>query len=91
MVISGTPYLITDTFLDVVVKKICPLLSLGWYLFAVVNHNGYLTRDSNGNVHSITMNGNVSVASWAIPFFGNNTISRFCQDSLNLLNSVKFI
>ena len=39
MVASGTPYLTTDTFLDVVVKKIFPLLSLGWYLFPVVNGN----------------------------------------------------
>ena len=44
-----------------------PLLSLGWYLFAVVSHNGHLTRGSNGNAHSITMNGNVAVASWVIP------------------------
>ena len=53
------------TFPDVVVKKTSPLLSLGWYLFTVVSHNGNLTRDSNRNAHSITMNGNnVSVASW---------------------------
>ena len=45
-------------------KKIFPLLPLGWYLFTVVSHNGYLTRGSNGNAHSITMNGNVPVASW---------------------------
>ena len=30
-------------------KKIFPLY-LGWYLFTVVSHNGYLPRGSNGNV-----------------------------------------
>ena len=44
-------------------KKIFPLLSLGWYLFTMVSHNGYLTRGSNGNALSITTNGNVSVTS----------------------------
>ena len=67
IVTRNTPYLIIGTFLDVVVKKIFPLLSLGWYLFTVVHHNGYLTRDSNGNAHSVTMNGNASAASWVIP------------------------
>ena len=33
----------------------------------MVSHNGYLTRDNNANAHSITMNGYVSVAGWAIP------------------------
>ena len=67
MITRDIPYLTTDTFLDVVVKTIFPLLSLGWCLFTVVSHNRYLTRGSNGNVHSITTNGNVSVASWVIP------------------------
>ena len=67
MVTRDPPYLTIDIFLDVVVKKIFPLLSLGWYLFTEVHHNGYLTRGSNGNAHSVTMNGNVSVASWVIP------------------------
>ena len=75
MVTRDTPYLITDTFLNIVfffslnivVKKILPLLSLGWYLFTVARHNGYLTRGSNGNTHYITMSGNVSVASWVTP------------------------
>ena len=68
MVTRDIPYLTIDTFLDVVVKKIFPLLSLGWYLFTVVHHYGYLTRGSNGNAHSVTLNGNVSVASWVIKF-----------------------
>ena len=67
MVTRDTPYLTTDIFLDVVAKKIFPLLSLGWYLFTVVSHNEYLTRGSNGNAQSITMNGNASVASLVIP------------------------
>ena len=62
-----TPYLTTDRFLDVVVKKIFLLLSLGWYLFTMVSCNSYLTQGSNGKAHSITTNGNVSVASWIIP------------------------
>ena len=67
MVTRDTPYLGIDTFLDVVVKKIFSLLCLEWYLFTVVHLNGYLTRGSNGNEHSVTMNGNVSVAIWVIP------------------------
>ena len=39
---------------------------MGWYLFTVVSNNGILTRGSNGNAHSITVNGNVSVAGWVI-------------------------
>ena len=54
-----TPYLTTDTFLDVVVEMICPLLSVGWYLFIVMSHNGYLTRGSNDNAHPTT-NSNVA-------------------------------
>ena len=61
MITRDTPYLTRDTFLDVVAKKIFPLLSV------VVSHNGYLTRGSNGNADSITTNGNVSFASWVIP------------------------
>ena len=67
MATRDTPYLTTVTFLGVLVKNIFPLLSLGWYLFTVVSHNGYLIRGSDGNAHSIAMNGNVSVASWVIP------------------------
>ena len=63
MVTGDTPYPTTDIFLDEVVKNIFPLLSQGQYLFTVVSHNGYLTRDSN----SITTNDIVSVASWVIP------------------------
>ena len=66
MVTRDTPYLTTVTLLDVVVKKIFPLLSLGWYLFTVVSHNGYVATGSNGNAHSVTINGNVSVANWVI-------------------------
>ena len=85
MVTRDTPYLTTATFLDVVVKNIFPLLSLGLYLFTVVHHNGYLTRGSNGNAHSVTMNGNVSVASWVI------LLVYLCHDSLISLNSVNVI
>ena len=45
----------TDTFLNVVVKKIFLLLFLGCYLFTVVSHNGRLTRGSNGNAHSMVL------------------------------------
>ena len=48
------------------VKKIFPLLSLGQHLFTVMSHNGYLTRGSNGNAHSIITN-SLSVARWVIP------------------------
>ena len=67
MVTGDTPYLTTVIFLDVVVKRIFPSLSLGWYLFTVVSNNRCLTRGSNGHVDSITMNSNVNVASWIIP------------------------
>ena len=67
MITRDTPYLTTETFPDVVVKKKFPLLSLGWYPFRVVSHNEYLTRGSYGNAHSITINGNVYAASWVIP------------------------
>ena len=64
----NTPYLTTDTFLDVVVKKIFPLWSLRQYLFTLMSHNRYLTRGSNGNAHSRnTVNANVSVTNWVIP------------------------
>ena len=72
MVSRNTSHLRTDTFLNIVV------LSMGWYLFTVVSHNGYLTRGSDGNANSITMN-------------GNHTTFEFCLESLNLLNSMKFI
>ena len=76
MVTRATQQLTIDTFLDVVIKKIFPLLSLGWYLFTVVNHNGYLARGSNGNVHSITMNGN-GICCQLGNTFGNHTIFYF--------------
>ena len=55
MITSETPYLMTDILLDVVVKKIFPLLSFGWYLFAVLSHNAYVTKGSNAHTHSITV------------------------------------
>ena len=67
MVTRDTLHLTTDTSPDVVVKKIFPFLILGSDIFTVMSHNGYLTRSSNGNAHSITANGNVSVANWVIP------------------------
>ena len=50
------------TFLDVVVKKKCPILSVGWYLFRVVSGNRDLTKGSNENALYITRTGNVSVS-----------------------------
>ena len=50
------------TFLDVVVKENCPILSVGWYLFRVVSGNRYLTKGSNENALYITRTGNVSVS-----------------------------
>ena len=44
MVTRDTPYLTAHTLLDVVDKHILRLLSLGWYLFTVVSHDGYLTK-----------------------------------------------
>ena len=62
MVTRDSPYLATDIFLHTVVKKKFPLPSLVTYLFKVVNGNRYVTRGSNGNIFSITVTGNVSVA-----------------------------
>ena len=58
-----------NTFLDVVVvKDISSLLSLGWYLFTAVSHNGiYPDVVYNGNALLITTNGNVSDASLVVP------------------------
>ena len=67
MVIEDTPYLIIDTFLNVVVKKKFPLLSLGWYLFSVVSGNRYLPRGSNGNALCITSTGNIFVTRYVLP------------------------
>ena len=70
MVTRDILYLTTiDTFLDVVVKKNFPLLSVGWYLFRVVRSNRYLS---------------IALITYLL-------IDGFCHDSLNLLNSVKFI
>ena len=71
-------------------KNTFHLLSLGWYLFTVLSHNGYLTTGSSRNAHSITTNGNVFVASCvisglSIPFLD------FLNDSLNWLTSVKLM
>ena len=63
LVTRDTPQLTIGTFQDVVVKTIFPLLSLGWYLFTVVSHNGYLPTGINGNAFSVTAIGNVTVAS----------------------------
>ena len=62
-----TLYLTIDTFLDVVVKKKFPLLSVGWYLFRVVSGDRYLPRGSNENALCITSTGNIFVSSWVIP------------------------
>ena len=69
MVTRNTPYLTTDTFIDVVVNKDISstvlwdgIYSQWWVTMDISNQ-----RYSNGNAHSITMNGNVSVVSWVIP------------------------
>ena len=59
MATSDIPYQPIDTFLDVVVKKKFPLLSLGWCLVQVVNGNRYRPR-SSGNALFGTSTGNVS-------------------------------
>ena len=89
MVTGDVLHLTIDTFLDEVVKKNFPLLSVGWYLFRVVSGNRYLSRGSNKNVLCITSTGNVFAARWVIPLV---TIPLgFCHDALNSLNLVKFI
>ena len=60
-------YLTLDTFLDVVERKNCPLLSVGMYLFRLVSGNRYLPRSNNENALYITSTGNVFVARWVIP------------------------
>ena len=67
MVTRNTPYLTIYTFLDVVVKRYFHYCLLEWYLFTVLSHNGYVTRGSYGNAHSITPNSDISVDSWVIP------------------------
>ena len=67
MVTRDILYLTIDTFLDGVVKKNFPVLSVGCYLFRVVSDNRYLPRDSNENILHITNTGNVFVARWVIP------------------------
>ena len=52
------------TFLDVVVKKNVPLITVDWYLFRVVTGNRYLPRGSNEHAIIKTINGNVSVSTW---------------------------
>ena len=61
-------YQAVDTFLNVMIKKNFPLLSVGWYLFRVVTGNRYLPRGSNENALSITNTGYVSVSRWAKPY-----------------------
>ena len=64
MVTRDTPYLTRAIFLDTVVKKTFPLLSLVWHLFKLVSGDRYLTRGSNGNAFSITKIGNMFVSRW---------------------------
>ena len=60
MATSDIPYLTIDMFLDVVVKKKFPLLSLGWYLLHVVSGNRYLARGISRNALFGTSPGNIS-------------------------------
>ena len=90
MVTRNILYLTIDTFLDVVIKENFLLLSIDWYLFRVVSDNRYPSRASNENTLCLTSTGNVFIARWvillvSIPLLG------FCRDSLNSLNSEKFI
>ena len=68
MVIRYILYLTIVTFLDVVVKRDFPLLTVGWYLFRVVSGNRYLPSGSNENALYINRpsTGNVSVSRWII-------------------------
>ena len=54
------------TFLDEVVKKNFPLLSVSWYLFQVMTGNRWVPRGSNENTLFITSIGNESVSRWVI-------------------------
>ena len=87
IVTRGILYLTTDTFLDVVVKKNFPLLSVGWYLFRVASDNRYLPTDSNKTTLCITSTGNVFAARWIISLV---TIP-LCHDSLKSPNLEKVI
>ena len=64
MVTRDTPYPTTDTFLDVVVNKDISITISGSGMVSI--HSGesqwISTSGSNISAHSITMNGNVSVA-----------------------------
>ena len=66
MVTRDILHLTIVTFLDVVVKRLFPLLPVDWYLFQVVTGNRYLPRDNNENARFITSTGNVSVSRWVI-------------------------
>ena len=66
MVTRDILYLTKVTFLDVVVKKNFPLLSVVWYLFRVVSSNRYLPKVCNENALYITSIGNVFVSRWVI-------------------------
>ena len=67
MVTRDILYLTIDTFLDELVKKNFPLISVGGYLFRAVSGNIYLPRGSNENTFCITSAGNVFVTRWVIP------------------------
>ena len=64
MVTRDILHLTIVIFLDVVVKKDVPLLSVSWYLFQVVIGNKYVPRSSNENALYITITGNVFVSRW---------------------------
>ena len=68
MIKSKNSMVTLDTlYLTIVVKRNFPLLTVGWYLFPVVNGNRYLPGGSNENALFITSTGNVFLASWVIP------------------------
>ena len=67
MVTKDILQLTKDIFLDVVVKKNFPLISVDWYLFRVASGNRYLPRGSNENTFYITSIGKIFVARWVLP------------------------
>ena len=64
MATRDTPYLTTDTFLHVMIKK--NFITISGLVITVVSGNRYLSKSSSGNVLCITNPGNVFVARYVI-------------------------
>ena len=67
MVTRDILHLTIASYLDVVVKKTFPLVSIDWYMFRVVSGNRYLPRSSKKCILIITSTGDASVSKWIIP------------------------